>query len=94
MVILVKLPSVFAALAGEQKRISLDVEDEKLLGSVLDHLARRFPELGEITGIGSRTVPDHINVYHNGENIRYLEGLDTRLRDGDTVQIVPAEAAG
>ena len=94
MTILVKLPSVFAARAGEQKRIRLDVEQERLLGPVLGLLARRFPELREFTGIGSQTIPDHINVYHNGENVRYLEGLDTMLRDGDTIQIIPAEAAG
>lgn len=94
MMVLVKLPSVFACLAKDQKRIRLDVEEERLLGAVLDLLARSYPELRDVAGIGLQTIPDHVNVYHNGENVRYLKGLNTVLHDGDTIQIIPAEAAG
>ncbi|GKT07425.1 MoaD/ThiS family protein [Desulforhabdus sp. TSK] len=94
MMVLVKLPSVFACLAKDQKRIRLDVEEERQLGAVLDLLARSYPELREVAGLGLEEIPDHINVYHNGENVRYLKGLNTMLHDGDTVQIIPAEAAG
>jgi molybdopterin synthase sulfur carrier subunit len=94
MMVLVKLPSVFASRAGDQKRIRLDVEQGKLLGPVLDLLTRKYPELRDLAGIGPQSIPDHINIYHNGENVRYLEGLDTILNDGDTIQIVPAEVAG
>ena len=35
-----------------------------------------------------------MNVYTNGEDIRFLDGLDTQLKDGDEVSIVPAVAGG
>jgi len=35
-----------------------------------------------------------INIYVNGEDIRFLSGLETSLKDGDEVSIVPAVAGG
>ena len=35
-----------------------------------------------------------INVYANDEDVRYLEGVDTKVKDGDTVAILPAVAGG
>jgi molybdopterin converting factor small subunit len=35
-----------------------------------------------------------VNIYLNDEDIRYLDQLDTRVRDGDTISILPALAGG
>ena len=35
-----------------------------------------------------------INVYANDEDVRYLDGLDTKVSDGDVVSILPAVAGG
>ncbi|MBI5284140.1 MAG: MoaD family protein [Chloroflexi bacterium] len=35
-----------------------------------------------------------VNIYLNDEDIRYLDKLDTRLKDGDTISILPALAGG
>jgi molybdopterin synthase sulfur carrier subunit len=35
-----------------------------------------------------------VNVYVNGEDVRFLQGLDTVLKPGDEVSIVPAVAGG
>jgi molybdopterin synthase sulfur carrier subunit len=94
MMITIKLPSVFAALAGDQKKLQMDLEGEAFLGSLLDLLAGKYPELKQAAGLGEKVIPDHVNVYHNGDNVRYLEGLKTPLKNGDTIQIIPAEAAG
>jgi len=50
-------------------------------------------------GIKERLVEDggvrrFVNVYVNDEDIRYTGGLDTTLKDGDTVVILPAVAGG
>ena len=39
-------------------------------------------------------IVDSINVYVNGDNVRYLQGLRTPLKDGDMINIIPAAAAG
>ncbi len=94
MKITIKVASAFAAAAGNQKRFEMDCDGEMLLGSLLGRLAEKYPDLKRASGIGRDAIPDHVNVYHNGDNVRYLEGLNTLLNNGDIVQIIPAEAAG
>jgi molybdopterin synthase sulfur carrier subunit len=61
--------------------------------AVLDDLGRRYP------GITTRLfengqVRRFVNVYLNDEDVRYLESLDTAVKDGDEVSIIPAVAGG
>jgi MoaD family protein len=63
------------------------------VGEVLDALYERYGELR------SRIAEDgglrrFVNVYVDGEDIRFLDGLDTPVRDGDEVTILPAVAGG
>jgi MoaD family protein len=63
------------------------------VGEVLDSLYDRYGELR------SRIAEDgglrrFVNVYVGGEDIRFLDGLDTPVSDGDEVTILPAVAGG
>jgi molybdopterin synthase sulfur carrier subunit len=67
--------------------------DGGTVGEVLDSLYERFGELR------SRIAEDgglrrFVNVYVDGEDIRFLDGLDTPVKDGDEVTILPAVAGG
>jgi MoaD family protein len=90
MAVTVKIPSQLrAATDGEA---SADVEGSTV-GEVLDALYDRYGELR------SRIAEDgglrrFVNVYVGGEDIRFLDGLDTQLSDGDEVTILPAVAGG
>ena len=58
-----------------------------------DDLGRQFP------GITTRLFDNgqirrFVNVYLNDEDIRYLSNLDTPVKDGDEVSIIPAVAGG
>jgi molybdopterin synthase sulfur carrier subunit len=62
--------------------------------AVLADLDRRHP------GIGERLLDDHgelrrfVNVYLNGDDIRFLSALESKVKDGDDISIVPAIAGG
>jgi len=63
------------------------------VGEVLDALYERYGELR------SRIAEDgglrrFVNVYVDGEDIRFLDGLDTAVEDGDEITILPAVAGG
>jgi MoaD family protein len=61
--------------------------------AVLDHLALKHPAIaGRIFENGQ--VRRFVNVYVNDEDIRYLDSLDTTVKDGDEVSIIPAVAGG
>jgi molybdopterin synthase sulfur carrier subunit len=61
--------------------------------AVLDDLGRKYP------GVTSRLfekgqVRRFVNVYLNDEDVRYLDSLETAVKDGDEVSIIPAVAGG
>ena len=90
MPVTVKIPTQLrAATDGES---SADVEGTTV-GEVLDSLYERYGELR------SRIAEDgglrrFVNVYVGGEDIRFLDGLETTVSDGDEVTILPAVAGG
>ena len=60
----------------------------------LDDLTQRYPGVSERLFDGQGQLKSHLNVFLNNEDIRFLNGLDTPVRDGDTVVLLPALAGG
>jgi molybdopterin synthase sulfur carrier subunit len=90
MSVRVKIPTQLREAAGGE---SIAEVDGATVGEVLDALYARFGELR------SRIAQDgglrrFVNVYVAGEDIRFLDGLDTLVKDGDEVMILPAVAGG
>lgn len=90
MAVTVKIPSQLrAATDGEA---STEVEGATV-GEVLDALYERYDDLRDrIAEDGG--LRRFVNVYVGGEDIRFLDGLDTSVEDGDEVTILPAVAGG
>jgi MoaD family protein len=90
MSVTVKIPT--------QLRMATDGEavaevDGATVGEVLDALYERFAELrSRISEDGG--LRRFVNVYVEGEDIRFLSGLETPVSDGDEVTILPAVAGG
>jgi MoaD family protein len=91
MAVTVKLPTQLRDAAGGATAAQVD---GTTVGEALEAL---YTEHGELRG---RLADDDgglrrfVNVYLGGEDIRFLEGLDTPLTDGDEVTILPAVAGG
>jgi MoaD family protein len=90
-VISVKLPTLLRERAGGRPEVQ---SDGATLGQLLGTLEERYP--GLTTGLleDDGTLRRHVNVYVNGEDVRYTGALETELSDGDTVSILPAVAGG
>jgi molybdopterin synthase sulfur carrier subunit len=90
MAVRVKIPTQLRSATEGEATASVDGTTVR---EVLDSLYARFEELH------SRIAEDgglrrFVNVYVDGEDIRFLDGLDTPVRDGDEVTILPAVAGG
>lgn len=91
MAITVKIPTQLRAVtAGEAETT---IEEAATVGEVLDGLYERYD------GLRERIAEDgdlrrFVNVYVGGEDIRFLDGLETAVEDGDEVTILPAVAGG
>jgi len=64
------------------------------VGELLDNLEKAFPGLKERVCDEQGNVRRFVNVFVNGEDIRFLEEKATPVKDGDEVSIVPAIAGG
>ncbi len=90
MAVKVKIPTQLRAATDGEASASVE---GATVGEVLDALYDRYGELR------SRIAEDgglrrFVNVYKNGEDIRFEEGLDTPVSDGDELTILPAVAGG
>ena len=64
------------------------------VGTVVEDLERQFSGIKERLCDEEGKVRRFVNIYVNGDDIRFLKDLETELKDGDEVSIVPAIAGG
>jgi sulfur-carrier protein len=90
MSITVKIPAQLRGVTHGEGEIQVD---GTTVGEALDAVFSQHDDLRErITEDGG--LRRFVNVYVSGEDIRFRDGLDTELQDGDEVTILPAVAGG
>jgi molybdopterin converting factor small subunit len=87
----VKLHGAFSEFAGGARSVPVEADD---VAGALGGLVARHPSLAERLRDEHGTMREHVNIYANDEDMRYLDGERTALRDGDIVHIVPAVSGG
>ena len=91
MAVSVLIPTPLRKFTNDQETVTVEADT---IGALISALDAQFP------GIANRLTDDQgalrkfVNIYVNEEDIRFLSGKDTALKDGDTVSIVPAIAGG
>jgi MoaD family protein len=91
MAVTVKLPTQLRAAAGGSAEAEVD---GSTVGEVLDDLFARYTELRDRISEDDGSLRRFVNVYVEGEDIRFLDGLETPVADGGEVTILPAVAGG
>ncbi len=85
------IPSVLRANVGGVKSLEIDGDS---IRSVVSGLVERHPSLGGQLLTEDGDLNRFVNVYVNGQDVRYLAGLDTPVAAGDEVRLLPAMAGG
>ena len=90
MSVTVRIPTPLRTLTGGKDEVSAK---GGTVGEVIDDLEQSYP------GIKDRLCDDKgvrrfVNIYANEEDIRFLDNLQTKVSDGDSLSIVPAIAGG
>jgi molybdopterin synthase sulfur carrier subunit len=70
------------------------VGEGQTVRQVLDDLDARYPGLRARIVSEDGALHQFVNVYLNDEDVRYQGALDTEVREGDTIAILPAVAGG
>ena len=87
----VRLPNVLRTHADGQPSLSVE---GATVGEVFAALVDQYPNLRGNLLDDAGGLHKFVNVYKEDDDIRYLDGLDTKLSDGDILSILPAVAGG
>ena len=87
----VRLPTILRPMANGQSTVRAD---GATVGEVFDDLVRQFPGLQGRVVTPEGSLHKFVNVYVSDDDVRYLQGLDTKVTDDDEISILPAVAGG
>ena len=87
----VHLPAALSGHAAGQRRVEVA---GTTVGKVLAALGQAHPGVGQRVLDEQGTLRRHVNVFVNGESIRYLDGVSTPVGDADELWILPAVSGG
>jgi len=91
MAVTVHVPTPLRKLTGNQSEVQAEAAT---VAELVDNLESAHAGIKEKLLDESGDIRRYVNIYINDEDIRFLDGKDTSLRDGDSVSIVPAIAGG
>jgi len=87
----VRIPPVLRASAGGNKQVEVT---GSTVGEVIEALAARYPGLGAQLLTSDGELNRFVNVYVDGQDVRYLGGTATPVEPRDELVILPAMAGG
>ena len=87
----VRIPTPLRKYTGGAEEVSANGSTVR---AVVSEMNGRYPGILERICDEHGNVRRFVNIYVNGDDIRFLSNLDTAVKDGDEVSIVPAIAGG
>ena len=86
----VEIPTILRTYTGGERTVSAD---GPTLAAVVTSLQASYPGVGDRL-LDGEALRRFVNIYLNDEDVRFLDGINTAISDGDTVTILPAVAGG
>lgn len=91
MAVSVLIPTPLRTLTAGQDTVDVQAGT---VTTLVEQLEQAYPGMGGRLKGDDGTLRRFINIYVNDEDVRFLQGAETALKDGDQVSIVPAIAGG
>ena len=91
MGVLVRIPTPLRRMTNGLDKVEME---ESSLADMIENLESSYPGFKERLLDENGDLRYFVNIYLNGEDVRFLKGLDTPTSSGDEVSIVPAVAGG
>ena len=90
MAVTVRIPTPLRSLTKGEEAVSAEGNTVR---AVIDNLEGAHPGLKERL-LDEKGIRRFVNLYLGDEDVRFLDGLDTKLESGDEISIIPAIAGG
>lgn len=91
MAVRVRVPTPLRKFTNGADEVSAEGNTIKAL---MEDLERRYPGIQQRICDETGKIRRFVNVYVNGDDIRFLQNMETALKEGDSISIVPAIAGG
>ena len=91
MGVMIRIPSPLRRITEGQDRVEVE---GSTLSETINGLESKFPGIKARLLDESGELKHFVNVYVNGEDVQFLQGLDTPITSTDEISIVPAVAGG
>jgi molybdopterin synthase sulfur carrier subunit len=91
MSVTVSIPTPLRKLTNNQAQVQVEAGT---VGELVENLESAYAGLGEKLLDEGGQIRRYVNIFVNDEDVRFLDGKDTPLKEGDSVSIVPAIAGG
>ena len=91
MTVSVRIPTTLRTLTGGESEVTLEGSNVR---DVLDGLDKAHPGFADRLLDDDGNLRRFVNVFVADEDVRFLDGINTKLTDGDNVTILPAVAGG
>ena len=87
----IKIPTPLRSLTNDEDTVAVNAPNLKEL---IAQMENSYPGIGERLLDENNELRRFVIIFINGEDVRFLDGLDSPVRDADEVSIVPAVAGG
>ena len=91
MSIMVRIPTPLRRITNGQDKVAVDGSS---IGEIIGDLDSQFPGLKERLCDEQGEIRNFVNIYVNGEDVRFLDGINSPTAEGDEISIVPAVDGG
>ncbi|MDA1347988.1 MAG: MoaD family protein [Chloroflexi bacterium] len=91
MSVTVRIPTPIRRVTNGEDRVAVDAET---LQGVIQAMEDQYPGVKARLCDDQGEIRNFVNIYINGEDVRFLEGLGSSTKSGDEISIVPAVAGG
>ena len=91
MSIMVRIPTPLRRVTNGQDKVSVNGSS---ISEIIGDLDSQFPGLKERLCDEHGELRNFVNIYVNGEDVRFLDGINSPTAEGDEISIVPAVAGG
>jgi adenylyltransferase/sulfurtransferase len=90
MAVIIQIPSALRGFTERKQELAVEGQT---VGEAISNMVEQYPDLQQHL-YQDNSLRSFINVFVGETNIKKLEGLDTKLSDGETITLVPAIAGG
>ncbi len=94
MEIKIIIPSPLRNLSNGERSVNIELDENSTILDSIDKLDDIYSGISAKIIDENNSLHNFVNIFMDGEDVRYMQGVDTKLIQGSEISIVPAVAGG